>query len=77
MLLRVACLLYVRADASASGAACCGAGAAEGDGDWAGKHPWRPWDRDKDLEKAASKPKAPTDLLKAAGTLSSRFSSGR
>jgi hypothetical protein len=43
---------------------------------WAGKHPWQPWDRDKDLEVQLQRPKAAGDLLKAAGNLSSRFSSG-
>lgn len=47
------------------------------DADWSGKHPWRPWDRDKDLEVQVQRPKAAADLLKAAGNLSSRFSSGR
>lgn len=48
-------------------------GAAEGD-DWAGKHPWKPWDRDKDLG-AAPKPRTAADLLKQTGALSSRFGS--
>ncbi|KAF6266611.1 hypothetical protein COO60DRAFT_1456472 [Scenedesmus sp. NREL 46B-D3] len=43
---------------------------------WQGKHPWQPWDRDKDLEVQMQRPKAAGDLLKAAGNLSSRFSSG-
>lgn len=43
---------------------------------WQGKHPWQPWDRDKDLEVQLTRPKAAGDLLKAAGNLSSRFSSG-
>lgn len=45
--------------------------------DWSGKHPWKPWDRDTDLEVQMQRPKAAADLLKAAGNLSSRFSSGK
>lgn len=45
--------------------------------EWAGAHPWKPWDRDKDMNVPASRPKAAADLLKAAGSLSNRFSSGR
>jgi hypothetical protein len=41
--------------------------------DWAGAHPWKPWDRDKDLNVPVSKPKGAQDLLKAAGSLASRF----
>ncbi|KAI8476395.1 MAG: hypothetical protein J3K34DRAFT_516546 [Monoraphidium minutum] len=44
--------------------------------DWVGKHPWRPFDRDKDLEIKMT-PKAGAAMLKDAGGLSSRFSSGR
>lgn len=43
--------------------------------EWAGKHPWQPFDRDKDMSVQLQKPKAAGDLLKAAGALSSRFSS--
>jgi hypothetical protein len=53
------------------------AGAAAAKQDWEGAHPWKPWDRDKDLNAPASKPKGTSDLLKAAGSLSNRFSSGR
>lgn len=45
--------------------------------DWADKHPWQPWDRDKDLSVPVSKPKGTAELLKSAGALSSRFASGR
>jgi len=43
--------------------------------DWEGNHPWKPWDRDKDLE---IKPKAKTakDLTKLGGTLGNRFGGG-
>eukprot|EP00775_Hariotina_reticulata_P013672 gene13672-13794_t len=49
------------------------AGADEG---WVGKHPWKPFDREKDLEVQFQRPKGTADLLKAAGALSSRFSGG-
>uniref|UniRef100_A0A7S0N3K3 J domain-containing protein n=1 Tax=Pyramimonas obovata TaxID=1411642 RepID=A0A7S0N3K3_9CHLO len=41
--------------------------------DWEGNHPWKPWDREKDL---VIKPKAKTanDLTKMGGSLGSRFS---
>lgn len=53
------------------------AAAAGSKEEWASSHPWKPWDRDKDLNASASKPKGAADLLKAAGSLSNRFSSGR
>jgi hypothetical protein len=46
---------------------------AGGKEEWAGAHPWQPWDRDKDLNVPMSKPKGAADLLKAAGSLASRF----
>lgn len=46
---------------------------AGGKEEWAGSHPWAPWDRDKDLNVPASKPRGAADLLKAAGSLASRF----
>eukprot|EP00879_Flechtneria_rotunda_P009959 GHRR01010415.1.p1 GENE.GHRR01010415.1~~GHRR01010415.1.p1 ORF type:complete len:452 (+),score=207.12 GHRR01010415.1:49-1404(+) len=52
------------------------AGDAGKDTDWEGKHPWRPFDRDKDLEVIMQQPECTADLLKAAGALSNRFSSG-
>ena len=48
--------------------------------DWEGHHPWRPWDREKDLDIRASKPKAKESILndQIMGTLSDRFGgSGR
>ena len=51
---------------------------SEGKGDgaekktWEGKHPWRPFDREKDLNIAA-KPASQQELLKKAGSLSGRF----
>ena len=49
-------------------------GKSEGEkqGDWEGKHPWRPFDREKDLN-IASKPASKEDLLKKAGSLTGRF----
>lgn len=42
--------------------------------DWEGNHPWRPFDREKDLQQG---PKGDAkDVLKRAGKLSSRFASG-
>lgn len=49
--------------------------AAEGDADWAGKHPWKPFDREKDMG-AQLAPKNAAALLKATGTLGSRFGTG-
>ncbi|KIY97034.1 hypothetical protein MNEG_10929 [Monoraphidium neglectum] len=43
--------------------------------DWVGKHPWRPFDRDKDLEIKAT-PKSTAAMLKDGAGLSSRFASG-
>lgn len=53
-----------------------GPAAAGSKDDWGGM-PWKPWDREKDLNAPASKPRGASDLLKAAGSLSNRFSSGR
>lgn len=39
---------------------------------WEGKHPWRPFDREKDLNIGA-KPVSQADLLKKAGSLTGRF----
>ncbi|KAL0052999.1 hypothetical protein WJX82_011271 [Trebouxia sp. C0006] len=41
-------------------------------GEWEGKHPWRPFDREKDLN-IASKPANKDELLKKAGSLTGRF----
>jgi hypothetical protein len=70
-----ACLLPCVSASLAAAAAAVPAGEAEQES-WQGKHPWQPWDRDKDLEVQMQRPKAAGDLLKAAGNLSSRFSSG-
>lgn len=42
---------------------------------WAGKHPWKPFDRDTDLD-LKGKPKDPQKLLQATGNLGNKFSSG-
>ena len=42
------------------------------EGAWEGKHPWRPFDREKDLNIAA-RPVSQEDLLKKAGSLTGRF----
>ena len=49
-------------------------GGGAGEEDWVGKHPWRPFDREKDLE---IKPAAlnPKSLLENAGGLSGKFKS--
>ena len=57
--------------------AVAGAAAGGSKEEWSGSHPWKPWDRDKDLNVPSSKPKTAADLMKAAGSLSNRFSSGR
>lgn len=42
---------------------------------WEGDHPWRPFDREKDLEIGGSKPKSALDMAKAAAVSSeSRWS---
>ena len=43
----------------------------EKDKDWEGSHPWRPFDRDKDLQ--ATKPRNQAELVKQMGDLGSRF----
>lgn len=53
------------------------ASGGDADDDWSAKHPWRPWDRDRDLEVQLTRPRAAAELLKAAGNLSSRFSGGK
>ena len=42
---------------------------------WAGQHPWRPFDRDKDLL-GPSKKITSEDMLKKAGSLAGRFATG-
>lgn len=43
-------------------------------GEWVGQHPWKPWDREKDLEAGRKSIKLDSDNM--AQGLSSRFSSG-
>jgi hypothetical protein len=50
--------------------------AEEGDEEWVGKHPWRPFDRDKDLNAPHAAPKSAAALLKDGAGLAGRFSSG-
>ena len=48
--------------------------------DWEGQHPWKPWDRDTDLDIRAAKPKGKETILndQIMGTLGDRFGgSGR
>ena len=45
--------------------------AGEGE-DWEGKHPWRPFDRERDLG-AQSRPTNKEELLRKTGGLSARF----
>lgn len=54
-------------------------GMRQADADWdRTAHPWRPFDRDRDLEvKPAGGPMNPQDLLKGTQGLSSRFARGR
>lgn len=42
------------------------------DGNWKGSHPWRPFDREKDLN-IGPKPVNQQELLKKAGSLTGRF----
>ena len=42
------------------------------DSSWKGKHPWRPFDREKDMN-IGPKPVTQQDLLKKAGSLTGRF----
>eukprot|EP00873_Tetraselmis_striata_P017624 jgi/Tetstr1/437888/TSEL_002841.t1 len=42
--------------------------------DWEGKHPWRPFDREKDLGTSGSlKPKSAKEIMEKSGSLGSRF----
>jgi uncharacterized protein with von Willebrand factor type A (vWA) domain len=43
-------------------------------GEWVGQHPWKPWDREKDLEAGRKSIKLDSDNMSQG--LSSRFSSG-
>lgn len=54
------------------GSRASGAGAGGEDASWVGAHPWRPFDREKDLN-IGPKPVSKEDILKRAGTLGSRF----
>ena len=47
--------------------------------DWEGHHPWKPFDRDTDLDIRAAKPKSKETILnnEFMGTLGDRFGSGR
>lgn len=49
-------------------------GSAGKEAEWEGSHPWRPFDRDKDLQ--TTKPKNQAELVKQMGDLTSRFGSG-
>ena len=49
--------------------------AAQEDMSWVGQHPWRPFDRERDLG-IAPKPVGKEELLKSAGSLSGRFGGG-
>ena len=46
---------------------------------WEGKHPWRPWNRETDLDVRAANPKGKESITKHAimGTLGDRFGGGR
>ncbi|KAL0031255.1 hypothetical protein WJX77_011655 [Trebouxia sp. C0004] len=53
-------------------AAVEGKSVADRQGEWEGKHPWRPFDREKDLN-IASKPANQDELLQKSGSLTGRF----
>ncbi len=42
---------------------------------WAGAHPWRPFDRDRDLD-AGPRPVSKEELLRKSGKLGDRFGGG-
>eukprot|EP00884_Botryococcus_braunii_P023488 jgi/Botrbrau1/9823/Bobra.0313s0002.1 len=44
--------------------------------EWEGVHPWRPFDREKDLLAGPPCPSGKEDMMKKAGNLAGRFSSG-
>lgn len=50
-----------------------------GKADWEGHHPWRPWNRDTDLDVRAANPKGKESILNnnVMGTLGDRFGSSR
>lgn len=52
--------------------------ATKGKAEWEGAHPWRPWNRDTDLDIRAAKPKGIDSILKNQhmGELGSRFGGG-
>ena len=52
--------------------------AKKGKAEWEGNHPWKPWDRDKDLDIRASKPKSKESMLndQFMGKLGDRFGGG-
>ena len=56
-------------------AAGSAAPAAAAKPEWAGAHPWRPFDREKDM-KASAKKLSSADMLKKTGSLAGRFASG-
>ena len=47
----------------------------QGKADWEGQHPWRPWDREKDLDIRQVNPKGKESVLKdqIMGSLGDRF----
>ena len=47
--------------------------------EWQGSHPWRPWDREKDLDIRAANPKGKESVLnnQHMGTLGDRFGGGK
>ena len=49
----------------------------KGKAEWEGKHPWKPWDREKDLEVRLGK--SQKDILndKIMGKISDRFGGGK
>lgn len=50
---------------------------AKGKADWEGKHPWRPWNRETDLEVRLGKTKDDTLNDKIMGKIGDRFGGGR
>ena len=52
---------------------------AKGKADWEGKHPWRPWNRETDLDVRKANPKGKESILnnQFMGKLGDRFGGGR
>jgi len=50
--------------------------AGDDQGEWEGSHPWRPFDREKDMQ-ASVKPRNQEEFVKQMGSLAGRFGGGK